>query len=108
MLIKVLKTIIASADETGIKLKEYKAGEVAEIYQDLAEVFIKEKWGIEADQTQDFPSANLETQDLKIALQTKDNANDEGGDDIKDNVENISNIIDKPKKGRPPKNADNS
>lgn len=96
MLIKILKTITASADISGTKLKEYKEGEIVTIYQDLAEVFIREKWGIEIDQNQDI-SVELETQDLKIELQTKDDA-----------IDDVVEENNKSKKGRPSKNADNS
>ena len=45
MLITVLKTKTASANEFGNKSKEYIAGETVEIYDELAEVFIKQGWG---------------------------------------------------------------
>lgn len=45
MLIKVLKTTIASKDESGCYSKEYKKGETYNIYDDLANVFISQGWG---------------------------------------------------------------
>lgn len=47
MLIKVLKTIKASKNESGTQTFEYLQGEIYDIYQDLAEVFVKEGWGEE-------------------------------------------------------------
>jgi hypothetical protein len=60
MKIKVLKTNFASKDETGTKIFEYEAGEVYDIYQELAEVFISQGWGVAEEieiqiETQDFP-----------------------------------------------------
>jgi len=56
MKIKVLKTTEASQDASGTKIAEYKSGEVYDIYQELAEVFISQGWGIDAEiETQDFP-----------------------------------------------------
>lgn len=48
MLVKVLKTTKASKNESGIEIFEYLEGEIYDIYQDLAEVFIKEGWGEKA------------------------------------------------------------
>jgi hypothetical protein len=62
MKIKVIKTILASKDETGIKIFEYKAGEVYDIYQELAEVFISQKWG----------EKEIKTQELEIKIETQD------------------------------------
>ena len=45
MLVKVLKTTKASKNQSGIEVFEYLQGETYDIYQDLAEVFIKEGWG---------------------------------------------------------------
>lgn len=69
MLIKVLKNIVASANNSGTSLKEYQAGEIYDIYEELAETFVRENWGEYAKeieiQTQE-ENINLETQDLKI------------------------------------------
>ena len=69
MLIKVLKNTLASANNSGTSLKEYQAGEIYDIYEELAETFVRESWGeyvkeIEI-QTQE-ENLKLETQDLKI------------------------------------------
>ena len=63
MKIKVLKTVFASQDNTGTKIFEYKAGEFYDIYEELANVFIREEWGIDAE---------IETQDLEIKIETQD------------------------------------
>lgn len=62
MKIKVIKTTQASQDASGTKIVEYKAGEVYDIYQELAEVFISQEWGIQAQDSK----IKIETQDLKI------------------------------------------
>jgi len=62
MKIKVIKTTQASQDPTGSKVFEYKAGEVYDIYQELAEVFISQEWGEE----------EIETQELEIKIETQD------------------------------------
>ena len=45
MEIKVLKTTIASKNQTGTQSFEYLQGEIYDIYDELAEVFLKEGWG---------------------------------------------------------------
>lgn len=47
MLIKVNKTKKAASCPLGIKVKEYLAGQVYDIHEDLAKVFLDENWGIE-------------------------------------------------------------
>ena len=69
MLIKVLKNTLASANNSGTSLKEYEAGEIYDIYEELANTFVRESWGeyvkeIEI-QTQE-ENLKLKTQDLKI------------------------------------------
>ena len=69
MLIKVLKNTLASANNLGNSLKEYQVGEIYDIYEELANTFVRENWGeyvkeIEI-QTQE-ENIELETQDLKI------------------------------------------
>lgn len=69
MLIKVLKNTLASANNIGNSLKEYEAGEIYDIYEELANTFVRESWGeyvkeIEI-QTQE-ENLKLKTQDLKI------------------------------------------
>jgi hypothetical protein len=65
MKIKVLKTIFASKDQTGTKIFEYEAGEVYDIYQELAEVFISQGWGVAEE-------LEIETQDIEIQIETQD------------------------------------
>ena len=48
MEIKVLKTTIASKNQTGTQSFEYLQGEIYDIYDELAEVFLKEGWGEKA------------------------------------------------------------
>jgi hypothetical protein len=70
MRIKVVKTNFASKDQTGTKIFEYQAGEVYDIYQELAEVFISQGWGIDAEiETQQL---EIETQDIEIEIETQD------------------------------------
>jgi hypothetical protein len=63
MKIKVLKTVIASKDETGTALFEYEANKVYDIYEDLANVFISQKWGI---------AEEIETQEIVKEIETQD------------------------------------
>ena len=81
MLIKVLKTTKASKDKSGIQVFEYLEGKTYDIYQDLAEVFIREGWGEEAinnlenneeiaeekalDELENKAINNLENKDIK-------------------------------------------
>ena len=46
MLIKVIKTVVASKNKSGTECLNYQVGEVYDIYEELAQVFIKENWGI--------------------------------------------------------------
>ena len=62
MKIKVIKTTQASQDASGTKIIEYKAGEVYDIYEELAEVFISQEWG----------EIEIETQELEIKIETQD------------------------------------
>lgn len=54
MLIKVLKTTKASKNELGIEIFEYLEGETYDIYQELAEVFIKQGWGISIENKEEI------------------------------------------------------
>lgn len=74
MKIKVIKTILASQDPTGSKVFEYKAGEVYDIYQELAEVFISEGWGVAGEieiETQEIVE-EIETQEQEIQIETQE------------------------------------
>jgi len=75
MKIKVIKTTKASQDPTGSKVFEYKAGEVYDIYQELAEVFISQEWGVAEEieiETQVAEEIEIETQELEIKIETQD------------------------------------
>ena len=45
MEIKVLKTTVASKNQTGTQCVEYLEGNIYDIYDELAEVFLNEGWG---------------------------------------------------------------
>jgi hypothetical protein len=62
MKIKVLKTIVASKDESGCYSKKYEAGLTYDIYDKLANTFIQQKWGILAEPKQE----QEEVQDIII------------------------------------------
>ena len=66
MLIKVLKNTVASANNSGTSLKEYQAGEIYDIYEELAETFVRENWG------EYIKEIELETQEENIELETQD------------------------------------
>ena len=70
MEIIILKTTIASKDETGNLCFQYLQGEIYDIYDELAKVFLKEGWG-------------------KLAIdENEDKAIDEYEDKAIDNLEN--------------------
>lgn len=48
MKIKVLKTTKASKNQSGNECFEYQEGNIYDIYQELAEVFLSEGWGEKA------------------------------------------------------------
>lgn len=90
MKIKVLKTIFASKDQTGTKIFEYQAGEVYDIYQELAEVFISQGWGV---------AEEIETQEIKdeIEIETQEEEEEEE-EEIEIETQDF------PKKNKPKKN----
>ena len=56
MEIIILKTTIASKDYTGTQCFQYLQGEIYDIYDELAKVFLKEGWGklaIDEDEYED-------------------------------------------------------
>ena len=57
MEIRILKTITASKDQTGTQCFEYLQGEIYDIYNELAEVFLKEGWGEKAIEEVEQPIA---------------------------------------------------
>ena len=109
MKIKVLKTVIASKDETGTKIFEYEAGEVYNIYQELAEVFISQGWGVAEEietqeikdeieiETQEEEELEIETQELEIEIETQEEEEEEE-EEIEIETQDF------PKKNKPKKN----
>jgi hypothetical protein len=47
MKIKVLKNTKAAKDKLGIEAFDYQAGETYEIFDELANVFVSQGWGVE-------------------------------------------------------------
>lgn len=70
MQIKVLKSTIAAANQTGNFSKEYKEGKTYEIFDELAQVFIKEKWGVSASEEKAFDET-LENKAIENAPENK-------------------------------------
>ena len=62
MLIKVLKTTKASKNQIGNECFEYQEGQVYDIYEELAEVFIKQGWGILAEDKKEEITGYLTTE----------------------------------------------
>lgn len=54
MKIKVLKNTKAAKNEIGTEAFYYQAGETYEIFDELAQVFIDEKWGVLASEEKSF------------------------------------------------------
>jgi hypothetical protein len=66
MEIKVLKTTIASKNQTGTQCFEYLQGEIYDIYDELAEVFLKEGWGeLVIEEGENKAIDNLENKQFK-------------------------------------------
>lgn len=74
MQIKVIKTTTASKFPCGTKLFVYEAGNTYNIYQDLAEVFLKEGWGVKQEEEEEDLQQLIETQDLKLEKKPRRNA----------------------------------
>ena len=82
MEIIILKTTIASKDYTGTQCFQYLQGEIYDIYDELAEVFLKEGWGklaIDEDEDKAIDEYEYEYEDKAI---------DEYEDKAIDNLEN--------------------
>jgi len=89
MLIKVIKSVVASKNKYGIESLNYQVGEVYDIYEELAQVFIKENWGIELnnnleeqkekalDNLENKAVDNLENKGIKVIKATEVNKNAE-------------------------------
>jgi hypothetical protein len=75
MLIKVLKTIQASKNKHGTECFTYEANNTYEIYDELAEIFIKENWGVKA--IDDVQENNIETQEEKALNDLENKAIDD-------------------------------
>lgn len=66
MEIRVLKTTIASKNQNGTQCFEYLQGEIYDIYDELAEVFLKEGWGEKAiEELENKAIDNLENKQFK-------------------------------------------
>ena len=66
MEIIILKTTIASKDYTGTQCFQYLQGEIYDIYDELAKVFLKEGWGEKAiDNLENKAIDNLENKQFK-------------------------------------------
>lgn len=89
MLVKVLKTTKASKNESGTQIFEYLEGKTYDIYQDLAEVFIREGWG---EKTIDNLKNDKEINEEKALNELENKA-----------IDNLENKEFKPKRGN--KNA---
>lgn len=87
MLIKVLKTIQASKNKQGTECFTYEANNTYEIYDELAEVFISNGWGVKAID-------NIEEDKIEIQ--------EEKALDILENkaIDNLENKSIKTKKGK--------
>jgi len=81
MLIKVIKSVVASKNIFGNECLDYQVGEVYDIYEELAQVFIKEKWGIQLNN-------NLEEQEEKALDNLENKAVDNLENKAVDNLEN--------------------
>jgi hypothetical protein len=71
MKIEVTKDIKAAC-EKGVSTKEYKAGNVYDIYEDLAQVFLKEGWGISPENTKKIEKPKID--DTKAKAKADDAA----------------------------------
>ena len=110
MFIKVLKTIKASKNESGTQTFEYLQGETYDIYQDLAEVFVKEGWGekvvFENQSEENQSEENQSEENQSEENQSEENQPEENQpeekslDDLENKaIDNLENKDIKPKKG---------
>lgn len=93
MEIKVLKTTVASKNQAGTQSFEYLQDEIYDIYDELAEVFLKEGWGelaIEEDEDRAIEEENKAIDKVIAEYENK----------AIDNLKNKGSIFDrfKPKK----------
>ena len=87
MLIKVLKTTKGAKNKNGIECQEYLANQTYKIFNELAEVFISNGWGVKAID-------NIEEDKIEIP--------EEKALDILENkaIDNLENKSIKTKKGK--------
>jgi hypothetical protein len=69
MQIRVLKDTKAASCPLGISIKEYKAGESYEIFNELAEVFIVQGWG---ESEQKMLTPKLQNKAIESSPENKD------------------------------------
>lgn len=100
MLIKVLKTTKASKNQIGNECFEYQEGQTYDIYEELAEVFIKQGWGTLAEDKKGEITGYLTTENEIEEIEEKSIEDKNIENKAIDNLENKKL---KPKKGN--KNA---
>ena len=84
MEIIILKTTIASKDHTGTQCFQYLQGEIYDIYDELAKVFLKEGWGkLAIDEIDEYEDKAIDEYE-----DYEDKAIDEYEDKAIDNLEN--------------------
>lgn len=83
MKIKVLKNIKAAKDKLGIEAFDYQAGETYEVFEELANVFISQGFGVKAEVIEE----KIEEKAIEIL---EDKAIDNLEDKAVDNLENKS------------------
>lgn len=67
-MIKMLETRLASANNNGILIKEYKKDEIYDVYDELKNIFLQEGWAVELEQQVKQKEIELETQDNEIEV----------------------------------------
>lgn len=86
MKIKMTQTIKGAADPSGIRAKTYEAGKTYDVHEELAQVFIRERWAKKnkeekvPEETKDL-KASEENKELEGAEETKEEAPPETKDE---------------------------
>lgn len=75
MQIKVLKNTKAAKDKLGLEAFDYQAGETYEIFDELANVFISQGWGVKKE-------AKEETKEIKIEEKAIENLENKAIDNL--------------------------
>lgn len=90
MKITVLKTIKATSSKEGTHSRDYLSGETYEIFDELAKVFISEKWGVEFQEKKIEEKAIEKSPENKAILSSPENKSFEAsaGDDLADSPDN--------------------